>query len=224
MSRGNADLIAAELRRQIESRAWPEGGRLPTERAIAEDLGVARNTVRRALDRLEQDGLLVRHVGRGTYLRSTASSDPIFESARRMEGASPADMMELRVLLEPAAAAFAATNATTRELAGIREAHERAVAADTMLEFEEWDAALHRLVLSCTRNVLLREIHAILGTLREQDTWYDLKQRSFSQERRRVYCDQHQEIVRSLERRLALDAEAAMRTHLRTVQENMIGR
>ena len=224
MTRGNSDSVAAELRQQIEAGTWPHGGRLPTERSIAEQLGVARNTVRRALDRLEQDGLLTRHVGRGTYLRDASRPAPILERAQRMEGASPADMMEVRVLLEPAAAAFAATNATAGELAAIRQAHEIAVAADTMPEFEEWDAALHRLILSCTRNSLLREVHAILGMLRGQESWHELKQRSFSKEKQQVYCDQHEDVVRSLERRLAEDAEAAMRAHLRTVRDNMIGR
>lgn len=224
MTRGNSDFVAAQLRQRIKEGAWPDGGRLPTERAIAEELGVARNTVRRALDQLGHDGLLVRHVGRGTYLRELLHSDPILESTQRMHGASPADMMELRVLLEPSAAAFAAINASAGDLEKIRQVHEHGVAAATMLEFEEWDAALHRLILSCTRNSLLREIHAILGTLREQPSWYELKQRSFSPERRQIYCEQHQEITRALERRLADDAEAAMRTHLRTVQMNMIAR
>ncbi len=224
MTRGNSDFVASELRQRIGAGTWPNGGRLPTERSIAEQMGVARNTVRRALDRLEQDGLLVRHVGRGTYLRDTSRPAPILECARRMQGASPADMMEVRLLLEPAAAAFAATNATAGELDAIRQAHENAIGSDTMLDFEEWDAALHRLLLSCTHNSLLREMHAILGMLREQDSWHELKQRSFSPERRQVYCDQHEEIVRSLERRLAQDAEVAMRAHLRTVQDNMIGR
>ena len=224
MTRGNSDFVAAELRQRIEARTWPDGGRLPTERSIAEQMGVARNTVRRALDRLELEGLLARHVGRGTYLRDASRPAPITECAQRMQGASPADMMEVRVLLEPAAAAFAATNATAGELSAIRQAHENAVRAETMLTFEEWDATLHRLVLSCTHNSLLREMHAIVGMLRGQASWHELKQRSFSKERQQVYCDQHEDVVRSLERRLAEDAEAAMRTHLRTVRDNMIGR
>lgn len=224
MRRGNSDYLAAELRQRIEAGAWPEGGRLPTERAMADELGVARNTVRRALDRLEQDGLLVRHVGRGTYLRDGRREEPVVESARRMAGASPADLMELRLLLEPAAAAFAATNASAGELAAIRQAHERASAALAMPEFEEWDAQLHRLILGCTRNCLLSEIHGILGALREQAAWHELKQRSYSDERRRLYCGQHEDIVRSLERRLAEDAEGAMRQHLTSVQRNMLGR
>ncbi|HEY0700621.1 MAG TPA: GntR family transcriptional regulator [Micromonospora sp.] len=46
----------------------PPGSRLPTERAMAEQLGVSRATVREALNRLERDGLVNRRQGDGTYV------------------------------------------------------------------------------------------------------------------------------------------------------------
>src|SRR5215469_10476050 len=46
------------------------GGRLPTERQLAHDLGVTRSSVRYALSIMEADGHISREVGRGTYLRS----------------------------------------------------------------------------------------------------------------------------------------------------------
>ena len=45
-------------------------GRLPTERQLAEDLGVTRSSIRYALGILEAQGQVSREVGRGTYLRS----------------------------------------------------------------------------------------------------------------------------------------------------------
>src|ERR1700754_4204423 len=44
------------------------GARLPTERDLVDELGAPRSAIRRALDALEQDGIVVRHVGRGTFL------------------------------------------------------------------------------------------------------------------------------------------------------------
>ena len=85
-----------------------------------------------------------------------------------MEGASPADMMEIRQLLEPAAAAFAATNASATELGKVAEAHRHAVAATVLPDFEHWDAELHHRVFACSRNELLREIHNVLRILRNQ--------------------------------------------------------
>ena len=52
-----------------------EGGRLPPEDQLAQQLGVSRTTVRRALQSLEQIGLIERRPGRGTKLRAHATPD-----------------------------------------------------------------------------------------------------------------------------------------------------
>ena len=53
----------------LEGQLYP-GGTLPPERELAHDLGVTRTTVRRALRQLEEEGLLKRYKGSGTYLSS----------------------------------------------------------------------------------------------------------------------------------------------------------
>ena len=47
---------------------------MPPERDLADEFGVARNTVRRAVGFLEDDGTVVRHVGRGTFLTAANAS------------------------------------------------------------------------------------------------------------------------------------------------------
>ncbi|GGD42064.1 FadR/GntR family transcriptional regulator [Sinisalibacter lacisalsi] len=222
--RGNADEIAGELRKRVMAGEWGGEKRLPTEREFATQYGVARNTIRRAFDQLEADGLLARQVGRGTYLRDHQADDEIAEIVRRMEGTSPADMMEVRLLLEPAATAFAATNASSSALAAIAEAHERAVAAKEMPEFEAWDAEFHRKIFSCTRNDLLREFHEVIRILRDQPKWFEMKARSFAEDRRKIYCEEHAKILEALNARHPEQAAAAMRTHLESVQKNLLGR
>jgi DNA-binding FadR family transcriptional regulator len=218
-----ANDIATMLKKRISSGEWLEDGRMPPERDLAVEFGVARNTVRRAVGFLEDDGTVVRHVGRGTFLTAT-NPDSFAATVTRMEGSSPADMMEIRQLLEPAAAAFAATNASMAELNAVREAHQIACDAEDMPNFEHWDAEFHHRVFACCRNDFLKEIHNLMRAIRNQSPWFEMKKRSFSEERRRTYCSEHQTILDALLRRDPESANQAMLAHLRTVERNLLGR
>ncbi|MEO0666174.1 MAG: GntR family transcriptional regulator [Pseudomonadota bacterium] len=61
--------ISELLVREIAAGRLADGARLPTERALAGDLGVAVGTLRRALDELTEKGLLERVQGSGNYVR-----------------------------------------------------------------------------------------------------------------------------------------------------------
>ncbi|MDR7330121.1 GntR family transcriptional regulator [Corynebacterium guangdongense] len=63
--------IAASLRERIDSQELLPGDRLPTERDLVDEFGVARMTVRHALDILQLEGLIDRRRGRtgGTFVR-----------------------------------------------------------------------------------------------------------------------------------------------------------
>ena len=62
--------LELQLRRAVTSGAFGEAGRLPTELELSRTYGVSRITVRGALERLEEDGLIVRQRGRGAYRES----------------------------------------------------------------------------------------------------------------------------------------------------------
>lgn len=64
--------IAASLRDRALAGAWGEGGRLPTERALCRQFRTSRITIRRALQILEEEGLVDRRQGVGTFVRSNA--------------------------------------------------------------------------------------------------------------------------------------------------------
>ena len=62
MASGNkAEAIAEHIRERIRTQEWVPGGFLPSERKLAEDLGVARNTLRAALQALEEEGAILRN-------------------------------------------------------------------------------------------------------------------------------------------------------------------
>jgi GntR family transcriptional regulator len=62
--------LAGSFRRLIASNAWPVGSQVKTVEALADEYGVARITVRQAMDILEREGLVDRARGRGTHVRA----------------------------------------------------------------------------------------------------------------------------------------------------------
>ncbi len=60
--------IANDLRRRIDDCVYQDGERLPPQDQLAKSYGVAFNTLRQALDLLEQEGYVVRKRGSGTYV------------------------------------------------------------------------------------------------------------------------------------------------------------
>jgi DNA-binding FadR family transcriptional regulator len=215
--------IAVALRKRISSGEWADLGRMPPERDLASEFGVARNTIRRAVSLLAEDGTVTRQTGRGTFLQME-QKDSLSQAIARMEGASPADMMEIRLLLEPSAAQFAATNASISELHLVRDAHQMATDSADMPDFEHWDAEFHNRIFACSRNDFLKEIHNVMRILRNQPPWFEMKKRSFSEERRQRYCGEHAAIVEALMQRNPDGARAAMLAHLQTVEKNLLGR
>ncbi|MET7542503.1 substrate-binding domain-containing protein [Streptomyces sp. NPDC005507] len=60
--------LAGELRRSINDGTWPPGSKMPTEAAMAAEMGLSTTTVRRAYEELTGQGLVVRRQGSGTFV------------------------------------------------------------------------------------------------------------------------------------------------------------
>lgn len=64
--------VENELKRMLQCGILKKGGKLPGERALSEQLNVARGTLRNALSQLEKNDFLIRIPGKGNFLRDTA--------------------------------------------------------------------------------------------------------------------------------------------------------
>jgi DNA-binding FadR family transcriptional regulator len=210
--------IAATLRDELGRSGLPAGARVPTERDLAQRFGVARNTVRRALGTLVEDGTITRHVGSGSYLQPPKPRDDLLA---RIIGVSPRDLLEVRLLLEPRAAALAALHANSEELDRIADAEAHARAATEINAFEHWDAEFHRRIFAAAHNELLYLLCELLSEGRTRNAWLDLKARAFSESRLARYDAEHGAVLQALQRRNPEAAEAAMRGHLETVRANL---
>lgn len=98
--------VSEMLIREIAAGRYPDGSRLPTERKMAESLGVAVGTLRRALAILEERGLLKRVQGSGNYVQAQTEVQSVYEFFRlellNGGGLPTADILEIQRLKKPA--------------------------------------------------------------------------------------------------------------------------
>lgn len=225
--------VAEALRAQILAGAWALGSQLPPERSLASQHGLARNTLRRVLKTLEDEGLLERHVGRGTFVRALpeAAAPPPAEAGRplgpdfalRLKGASPADLMEVRLIIEPQVAALAANRASAEELQRIDEALRHSVAAKGLAEFEHWDAQLHLAIFRAAKNQIMSAWCEAINQVRNEPEWYRLKKRSVTPELRLTYDREHGAIVQAIKDRDPEAARKQLLRHLGRVRDSLLG-
>lgn len=210
------------LEAQIASGALAPGDKLPTERALAEQFGLSRNTVRGVLKVLEERGKITRMIGRGTFV---TGRQPRIPSATTVIGsdASPAEVMEVRLMLEPAVAEVLVTRANGSDLAYMEKCLERAEAAQDWHDFETWDAALHATMVRATRNQFLNDLFERIDEARSQAEWGKLKQASLTERRRHAYQREHRAIVNALKERDASLARGLVEKHLLHVRRNLLG-
>jgi DNA-binding GntR family transcriptional regulator len=152
-----ADEVYDTLLGQLMSLRIVPGSRVTID-ALARELGVSQTPIRDALNRMEADGLVVRVHHAGYRIPPQITRD-------RFE-----DMLEVRLLLEPAAARRAAERASAEQVAGLRrmleEMAELAEGGGHMAygAFGLRDAAFHDLVALSAGNQLVREALARLHT------------------------------------------------------------
>ncbi|HKX41891.1 MAG TPA: GntR family transcriptional regulator [Burkholderiaceae bacterium] len=74
--------LASALRRRVVDGEWPPGTALPAETRLAAEHGVALGTLRRSLELLAEQGLIERHHGKGTFVRSGLAGAPMLRFFR----------------------------------------------------------------------------------------------------------------------------------------------
>jgi DNA-binding FadR family transcriptional regulator len=214
------------IERNIGEGTWKAGAKLPTERALERQFGVSRNTLRKSLKRLEDQGRISRHVGRGSFVTEAAAeigAGGRHDLVYRIKGASPVEVMEVRLMIEPLAAELAAVRATGDDLLRLQDCLDHCDRAADIAEFEHWDGMLHVTIVEAAKNGMLNALYEAINELRNQDEWRRLKERSVTPARRDIYREQHCRIVDCLKDRDGERARAELYQHLLTVRTNLFG-
>ena len=209
-----------QLRAMISSGDYSPGDRLPPERDLMVRFGVTRTVLRRALDTLERDGAIWRHVGKGTFVATQAGGSTLADLTRLV---SPVQLTRARMALEPALAREAALHATAEAIAAIKLARDRAYHAETWEDYEAQDDAFHRSIAEATGNILLLSIFDHLNDVKRAVAWNTVIRTSDRPSRDHPSFADHEDIVAGIEARDQEAAHSAMRKHLSAVSARLFG-
>ncbi|MGQ7248362.1 FadR/GntR family transcriptional regulator [Halomonas sp. V046] len=224
--------VADQLERLITDGSIHVGERLPTESGLCESFGVSRTVIREAVAHLKSLGLVEARRGVGTtVLRSTpAEAMP----AKRIRPTTVEDILhvlELRLNLEPAAAALAATRHTEDDRRDIEQCHAAfVVAREQRTLARNEDFAFHRAIAVATHNPFFSVLFEQLNTSaipRAKLVSSEVNTASSNSYLSRVE-QEHLEVVEAILARDPQAAHDAMRRHLvrarETYQQFQIGR
>ncbi|MET8948568.1 FadR/GntR family transcriptional regulator [Streptomyces sp. NPDC004542] len=156
--------VADQFRSLIDDGTWAVGSKIPGELQLAADLGVSRGTVREALRALSVAGLLQPKVGDGTYVRAQDELTALLMRGRTAGGLEQA--LDVRSILEVAAAVRAADNRTDADiddLTGALEMRARANRALDAAAYVHADLRFHSTLVRASGNPFLAKLYQAIG-------------------------------------------------------------
>src|SRR5438876_2390053 len=164
--------VIDSLGMKIVSGELAPGALLATETTLAQSLGLSRPSLREALRALARKGLVDARTRRGTLVNDKPQWNVLDSDVLRWIAAAPPDpaffmdLLDLRVIFEPAAARLAASRANPEHILAIENAFE-AMAGALPADVEaccRHDLAFHELIVRATGNRLLIRIAAAIRT------------------------------------------------------------
>ena len=196
------------------------GDRLPSERDLADRFDGSRVSVRQALAVLQAMGLIQIRSGGGVFVRERSAGVSSPAAAISADQGVPEAQMEVRLLVEPRTAALAALRCSPADIRRMGDAiadQRRGIATSDL--GITGDVRFHLAVAGAAGNpILLQMMESVMSAL--------MPSRAASA---RVVggplkaVQEHQVILRAIERRDPRAAERAMRSHLFSVERHALG-
>ena len=215
--------VTRQLRADIESGAYPVGSRLPTGRQLAEQYGVSAAVIREVTEHLRSQGFVESRQGVGCTVRSrTGAAGFQLPHEPELDAGELADLYDLRIDLEGAAAALAAVRRTDDDVAALTALLQRLQARlyDPQ-PAADLDAAFHIGIAAATHNPYYRQLlqylnlqlHQAVATARANT----LRQPGLAE----TVQAEHEAIVAAIRRRDAGAARAAAVAHLQSAARRL---
>lgn len=209
--------VAKQIERLILKKLQP-GDKLPSERELAETLGVSRSSIRDAIRSLELIGMVEPRQGAGTVVREISASSVVTPIATVLthQRQAVSELLDFRKMLEPPLAARAASHASDEEIQEMEQVLSRQEEKLKRGELAvEEDSEFHYSVAMASENsVVLKVLDVLMDLLR------DTRERSLQVEGRpQKSLAGHRRVLAAIKRRDPAGAEIAMRRHIQDVEQ-----
>ena len=214
-------LVADRLKSVIQGERYKPGDPLPSEHDLSRSLKVSRASVREAFVALEILDIVERRRGKGWVLRRTADA---WLDVTAVEGRSPSDILQARLLVECAAVERVALQHDSGDVTALRRVVDDFAAEVERREYHgKADRQFHVMLARTSGNAVFGDLVAYLWDLQNADLFQRVE-RLAGHEHRRIerYAAEHRRIVDSI---AALDGPRAreeMRRHLEGVYEDLL--
>jgi DNA-binding FadR family transcriptional regulator len=175
-----------------------EGRRLPSERAVANELGISRQSARAAFHHLEENGCIERIVGSGSFVRHAGGAAM---ADRNLPDVGILDVLEVRHILEPMIAALATSRATGDDFVRIRAKLTVLQKATEPQDYKAAGYAFWQEIAQATRNPLLAAMYRMLIDCRTHLGWDQLKGMTIDAAKRAAQLRLAEEIYEALKAR-----------------------
>lgn len=220
MERPQQKDVVERIKRFIADQGLGHNQRLPPERRFCQQLGVSRVDLRKALAGMEADGLIWRHVGRGTFIgsRPVRNLDDL-DFLRQL--ANPVQIMDARLVIEPDMAGLAALYGTQSDIDEIRTCNQHCREAEEWRSYEAWDNKFHHAIAKATQNKVLLYLFDSFNVVRRSVVWEQARstKRPTSDH---FSFDQHDAIHAAIAARDTTEATRRMSEHLHSVSERIL--
>ncbi|MCL9777240.1 FCD domain-containing protein [Vibrio methylphosphonaticus] len=219
--------IGLALQERIIVGEFKIGERLPPERDLAEDMQVSRSVVREAIIMLELQGLVEVRKGSGVYVNKLPTNEDTQRApvnvARESSDIGPFELLQARQVLESQIASFAAMNVTKNDISKLREALDtERKQLETGHGDYDGDEMFHLTIAEASQNSVLSDIVQDLWFRRDESSmWSQLHSRITDISYRSAWLEDHEIILRALQRRDPEGARKAMWDHLENVKQTL---
>jgi GntR family transcriptional regulator, transcriptional repressor for pyruvate dehydrogenase complex len=214
--------IADQIRELIDRGGFEAGTRLPPERDLALQLGVSRPSLREALIALDVEGRVEVRSGSGVYV-SAARPSPAPAKTAAM-GESPSQLMEARSIIEGEVVVLACARITDPQLARLRELLKSMESEIARRRARlDLDREFHLTLAQMTGNAVLTRLVGELFDERHSPISAKISSRFESTRTWKVALKEHEAILKAVEARDPIAAQAAMRAHLNASALRWVG-